>query len=223
MASHERTLPRCARTLLAITRPLAILALALTLTVPLASAYTPLSDSFLRAIPSGHEDLDPATGGLLAPILTPRVPGTAEHARVQEHFVSFFRAQLPAWTVEWQNSTAVTPVSGGAEVPFRNIIFRREPPWVRPGQANLLTLVAHYDSKLRPEGFVGATDSAAPCAVLMHVARTLDQYLTMMHYEISALGQGGATEADMGVQVLLLDGEEAFVQWTATDSLYGAR
>ena len=28
---------------------------------------------------------------------------------------------------------------------------------------------------------------------------------------------------DVGVQILLLDGEEAFVSWTATDSLYGAR
>jgi glutaminyl-peptide cyclotransferase len=30
-------------------------------------------------------------------------------------------------------------------------------------------------------------------------------------------------EMDMGIQILLLDGEEAFQSWTDTDSLYGAR
>jgi hypothetical protein len=34
---------------------------------------------------------------------------------------------------------------------------------------------------------------------------------------------GGGLEEEKGVQILLLDGEEAFVQWTSTDSLYGAR
>jgi len=28
-------------------------------------------------------------------------------------------------------------------------------------------LAAHYDSKLTPEGFLGATDSAVPCAMLL--------------------------------------------------------
>jgi hypothetical protein len=28
---------------------------------------------------------------------------------------------------------------------------------------------------------------------------------------------------DMGVQIILLDGEEAFQSWTATDSCYGSR
>jgi glutaminyl-peptide cyclotransferase len=211
--------------LLSPRRRLAALAAALlaALTPPLAGAYTPLSDSFLRAIPSGADALDPATGALLAPLLTPRVPGTPEHARVQDHLASFFRNELPRWDVEWQNSSATTPVSGDKAVPFRNLVVRREPPWVAPGQSNLLTLVAHYDSKLKPDGFIGATDSAVPCAVLMHVARELDARLTRMHGEMDALGEGGTTEMDMGVQILFLDGEEAFVRWTATDSLYGSR
>lgn len=137
--------------------------------------------------------------------------------------MTFFQTHLPSWTVEWQNSTSTTPLSNGKEVPFRNLIFKREPPWVKTGQSNLLTLVAHYDSKLKPDGFIGAIDSAAPCAILMHTARTLDQYLTQMHEQMSALGEAGSAEADMGVQILLLDGEEAFVSWTATDSLYGSR
>lgn len=189
-----------------------------------AAAYTPLSDSFLRAVPSPGDDFDIHNGALLAPILIPRVPGTPGSLKVQQHFVDFFQRELPKWEVEWQNSTARTPATGSSDVPFNNIVFRREPPWTSPGQANILTLVAHFDSKMAPEGFIGATDSAAPCAMLMHVARSIDQYLTQMHDEMVGLDELGGTPAmDMGVQILLLDGEEAFVSWTDTDSLYGAR
>lgn len=186
-------------------------------------AYKPLSDSFLRAIPSPGQDIDPQNGAHLAPILIPRVPGTPGQEKVQHHFVNFFQTELPKWTMEWQNSTSRTPISGGTELPFANLIFRREPPWVKPGQSNLLTLVAHYDSKYQPEGFIGATDSAAPCAMLMYVAKVIDGYVQKMYDEMQELGEGGTVEMDMGVQILLLDGEEAFDQWTDEDSLYGSR
>jgi len=87
----------------------------------------------------------------------------------------------------------------------------------------LLTLVAHYDSKLHPDGFIGATDSAAPCAMLMYVARVLDPHITRMYEEMSALGEGGDVDMDMGIQIVFLDGEEAFETWSDSDSLYGAR
>ncbi|KAI3391361.1 hypothetical protein diail_7470 [Diaporthe ilicicola] len=198
--------------------------LALFLLFMTAVAYSPLSDSFLRAVPGPGDDFDIHNGALLAPILIPRVPGTPGSLKVQQHFVDFFQKELPRWTIEWQNSTATTPATGSRDVPFNNIIFKREPPWTKTGQANILTLVAHFDSKLTPEGFIGATDSAAPCAMLMHVARSIDKYLTQMYDEMVALGElGGSPAMDMGVQILLLDGEEAFVSWTDTDSLYGAR
>jgi glutaminyl-peptide cyclotransferase len=186
-------------------------------------AYKPLSDSFLRAIPSPGEDIDPRNGSLLAPILIPRVPGTPGQTMTQNHFVTYFQTQLPKWSMEWQNSTSRTPVSGGAQLPFANLIFKREPPWVKPGQTNFLTLVAHYDSKYQPEGFIGATDSAAPCAMMMFVAKVLDGYVQRMYDEMQELEEGGTVEMDMGVQILFLDGEEAFEKWTDTDSLYGAR
>ncbi|KAI3335658.1 peptidase family M28 [Ustulina deusta] len=188
-----------------------------------AFAYTALSDHFLQLVPSGGDDFDIDSGKLLAPILIPRVPGTPGQAAAQEHFVNFFRNELPSWSIEWFNSTGKTPVTGDREIPFQNLLFKREPPWVKEGQSNLLTLVAHYDSKITPDGFIGATDSAVPCAILMHVARIIDPFVTQMHDEMSALGEGGTVPMDMGVQILLLDGEEAFLQWTATDSLYGAR
>ncbi|KAI1169746.1 peptidase family M28 [Nemania sp. FL0916] len=186
-------------------------------------AYTALSDDFLKLVPSGGDDFDIDNGKLLAPILIPRVPGTPGQAAAQEHFVNFFREALPSWSVAWFNSTGKTPVTGDRQIPFQNLLFKREPPWVQEGQSNLLTLVAHYDSKITPEGFIGATDSAAPCAMLMHVARSIDHFLTQRHDKMDALGAGGTVPADMGIQILLLDGEEAFKDWSATDSLYGAR
>lgn len=186
-------------------------------------AYKPLSDSFLKAIPAPGDLFDHEHGDLLAPILIPRVPGTPGQTTTQQHFVSYFQRELPKWDISWQNSTATTPTSGGKDLPFQNLIFKREPPWVKPGQSNLLTLVAHYDSKITPKGFIGATDSAAPCAMLMWVAKVVDQHVQRMYDEMQALEEGGTVEMDMGIQILLLDGEEAFQTWSDTDSLYGAR
>ena len=36
-----------------------------------------------------------------------------------------------------------------------------------------LVVSAHYDSKINPEGFIGAIDSAAPCAMLLSKIYTL--------------------------------------------------
>ncbi len=202
-----------------------LLAWALCYLAATVAGYIELSDGFLKILPSPRDDdFDIHSGKMLAPILIPRVPGTPGQAKVQEHLVSWFQRELPKWTMEWQNSTSTTPATGNRQIPFGNIIFKREPPWTAPGHANLLTLVAHYDSKMKPDGFIGATDSAAPVAMLLHVAKTIDKYLTQMYDEMIALGEsGGMPATDMGVQILLLDGEEAFVSWSDTDSLYGAR
>ncbi|KAI6366722.1 hypothetical protein MCOR25_005088 [Pyricularia grisea] len=194
------------------------------LLTPLAAAYEQLSDNSLKDIPGAGDDFDISTGQLLAPILIPRVPGTPGSQKVQDHFVNFFARQLPDWSIIWHNTTAKTPATGDEDVPFRNIIFRRDPPWAAEGDVSRLTLVAHYDSLFRPEGFIGATDSAAPCALLMHVARSIDGGLTKKWSEMTARGEtGGGLEEEKGVQIILLDGEEAWVSWTETDSLYGAR
>ncbi|KAK3336148.1 peptidase family M28-domain-containing protein [Cercophora scortea] len=191
-----------------------------------ALAYTPLSDDSLRRIPPGAAaDFDIATGALLAPILTPRVPGTAGSRKARQHFVDFFATQLRGdWTLEWHNSTATTPATGDVQVPFSSLIFRRDPPWATPGDVGRLTLAAHYDSLYRPEGFVGAVDSAAPCAVLMHVARSVDRALTDKWAAMLAAGTAGdGLDEEKGVQIVFLDGEEAWVSWSDSDSLYGSR
>ncbi|KAL7620378.1 hypothetical protein AAE478_009373 [Parahypoxylon ruwenzoriense] len=187
-------------------------------------AYEELSDDALHNIPSGGHDFDIKSGPLLSPILIPRVPGTPGSLAVQHHFVDFFSRQLPKWRIEWHNSTATTPATGDTDVPFVNIILTRDPPWAQVGDVSRLTLVAHYDSLYRPEGFIGATDSAAPCALLMHVAHSIDDALTKKWEAMEASGDAGlGLDDEKGVQILLLDGEEAWVSWTDTDSLYGSR
>ncbi len=194
-------------------------------------AYTPLSDASLRNLTPPQKDIsssqnpdpdfDPLHGSLLAPILQPRVPGTQGHAAVQSHFASFIRTHLhPSWRLEWHNTTATTPATGARQVPFANLVLRRDPPGAAVGDVARLTLAAHYDSLYRPEGFVGAVDSAVPCAVLLFVVRAVDAALTRRWEEG---GGGEGLEEEKGVQILLLDGEEAWVQWSEGDSLYGSR
>ena len=186
-------------------------------------AYTSLSEDSLLSLPAPAHDFDINDGSILAPILRPRVPGTEGSQAVLFHFVNYFAANLPRWKLTFQNSSSTTPVSGGAQVPFTNLIATRDPPWVdHEGEVGRLALVAHYDSKLTPDGFIGATDSAAPCAMLLHAARSIDQALTKKWEAEGAAGNDGL-DVHKGVQIILLDGEEAFQTWTSTDSLYGAR
>ncbi|CAM4619431.1 unnamed protein product [Lepidochelys kempii] len=60
--------------------------------------------------------------------------------------------------------------------------------------------------------FLGATDSAVPCAILLELATALDVEL------LKAKEQG----SEVTLQLLFLDGEEAFREWSERDSLYGA-
>ncbi|KAL1983412.1 hypothetical protein VTN96DRAFT_10394 [Rasamsonia emersonii] len=188
------------------------------------AAYEAVSDATLKLLPRPNGDFDIHNGAILAPILRPRVPGTPGSTAVLNHFVDFFRTNLPDWKIEFQNSTSKTPVTGNKEVPFVNFIASRDPPWASVGDVERLTLVAHYDSKYEPEGFIGAIDSAAPCAMIMHAVRSIDAALTRKWGAMEAEGQRDTSlDASTGIQVIFLDGEEAFKKWTATDSLYGSR
>lgn len=187
------------------------------------AAYTTLSDENLKNLPKPGNDFHIQDGALLAPILIPRVPGTENIKKVQQHFVDFLGKTLPNWRLEFQNSTSTTPTSNGKEIPFVNIIATRDPPWSQPGDVRRLALVAHYDSLQTPEDFIGAVDSAAPCAMLLHAIRSIDEALTKKWGAMEAEGAGAGLEEAYGIQLLLLDGEEAFLSWTDTDSLYGAR
>lgn len=205
-----------------------ILVLLLYIFFSVSRAYTTLSNETLLALPPPGNDFDIRNGALLAPILQPRVPGTPGSTAVLNHLANFFRTTLPEWKLEFQNSTSTTPATGNQQIPFVNLIATRDPPWTEPGEVGRLTLVAHYDSKLTPTGFIGATDSAAPCAMLLHAARSVDRALTQKWAGMAASGAGagdgfGDVDEHQGLQIIFLDGEEAFASWTDTDSIYGAR
>lgn len=189
---------------------------------PLAIGYSTVSDDTLKSFPRPGDEFDIKKGAILAPILRTRVSGTEGNAAVRQHFVDFFKRELPEWKVELHNSSSTTPTSNGEKIPFVNVIATRDPPNSRIGDVGRLALVAHYDSKLTPAGFIGATDSAAPCAMILHAARTLDKALTKKWESMAADGTA-ELEEQKGVQILLLDGEEAFLSWTHADSLYGSR
>ena len=122
----------------------------------LVSSYAKLSNAKLEGIPEAGDDFHIKEGALLAPILVPRVPGTPGSDAVLHHLVNFFRRSLPEWKLEFQNSSATTPTSGGQKVPFRNLIAFRDPPGAQPGSVGRLTMVAHYDSLATVEGFVSS-------------------------------------------------------------------
>lgn len=83
--------------------------------------------------------------------------------------------------------------------------------------------------------FIGATDSAVPVSILCSVASALTPLLRERHDrvaaaaakgEVPALGTDGFDEAEAArttLQIVLFDGEEAYKDWSDTDSTYGSR
>lgn len=73
--------------------------------------------------------------------------------------------------------------------------------------------------------FLGATDSAMPCAMMLDLAETLNPFLDKRKERSN---QDDDDDDDDGVggvtlQFVFFDGEEAFKEWSDTDSIYGAR
>ncbi|CAG5123626.1 unnamed protein product [Candidula unifasciata] len=142
---------------------------------------------------------------LLRPLVVERVSGTAGNKAVQEHIKSY----LSNWHVETDTFNDTTPY-GVKE--FTNIIATFD-----PSKSTKIVLACHFDSKYFPRGkFVAASDSAVPCGVLLETARQLQCLLEKGPKEKSSA-------SDLTLQLLFLDGEEAFKDWTATDSIYGSR
>ncbi|XP_050724699.1 glutaminyl-peptide cyclotransferase-like [Eriocheir sinensis] len=161
-----------------------------------------LSDQQLGAI-ARQEDMQHFRK-VLAPILVPRVVGTPGHERVRQHLVESMREL--GWTVEEDSFDDDTPIGRRT---FTNVVATLDPKAPRR-----LVLACHYDSKLVREGqFIGATDSAVPCAMMLNLAWVMKDSLKLQ----------ARTQSDLTLQFIFFDGEEAFRQWSKTDSIYGAR
>jgi len=144
----------------------------------------------------------------LDPILVPRVVGTPNHAKVRQYIID--QMATLGWNIETDQFTSNTPV-GRKE--FTNVIATLDPKANRR-----LVLACHYDSKFdskkQVQTFIGATDSAVPCAMMISLARD-------MAPKLDKLKENGK---DVTLQLLFLDGEEAFINWDRRrDAIYGSR
>jgi len=161
-----------------------------------------------------NSNLNIADGALLTPLLVERVVGTESHKKVQEFILNHYTSLN--WDVEKDTFVANTPYG---EKTFTNYIFTKNPKAERR-----LVLAAHYDSKyFENVKFIGATDSSVPCAILMDIAENLNFALENQEKKIlKEKGEEGIKKSTT-LQMIFFDGEEAFKDWTNTDSIYGAR
>lgn len=126
-----------------------------------------------------------------------RPPGSAAHAKLEQ----FILSKLKGVNVEQDKFTAQTPAG---KFPINNIIAKF------PGKKDGIIVVAgHYDTNYPlPKTYVGANDGGSSTALLLALADELRE---------------GKVRDGYSVWLVWTDGEEAFVKWTATDSLYGTR
>jgi len=136
-------------------------------------------------------------------ILIPRPVGSQGHREVRQYITSTMRGL--GWDVETPTFTDSTPIGNKQ---FTNIIATLDSSAPRR-----LVVACHYDTLIKPEGFLGATDSAVPCAMMLNIAATLKRNLAELKSQ----------NPDLTLQFIFFDGEEAFVRWTSTDSIYGSR
>lgn len=127
----------------------------------------------------------------------PRVAGTPANARTRAYIIKTL-AGFGIKAVE-QPFEASTPVG---RVKMANVIATL--PGDRPER---IVLASHFDTKLFKEfRFVGASDGGSSTAALIELGRVLKD-----------------KPRPFTIELLFLDGEEAFVEWTGTDHTYGSR
>lgn len=141
---------------------------------------------------------------VLDEILIPRVVGTPGHAKVRDYIVRTLQGLN--WKIELDSFVDTTPNFG--QLTFHNIIAT-----LNPQAERFIVLACHYDSKYFANiEFLGATDSAVPCAMMINIAHVMSSYLDK-----------NRQNNDVSLKLLFFDGEEAFETWGPKDSIYGAR
>lgn len=83
------------------------------------------------------------------------------------------------WTVELDEFEASTPKG---IYNMTNVVAT-----LNPLADRYIVVACHYDSKLMKFKFVGATDSAVPCAMMMYMAKSLKQRLEAFKNSVSLL------------------------------------
>ncbi|XP_052661316.1 glutaminyl-peptide cyclotransferase isoform X2 [Harpia harpyja] len=149
----------------------------------------------------------------LHPILIERYSGSPGNYVVRQHIKHRLQRLQAGWEIEEDTFQRYTPY--GYQT-FSNIIST-----LNPSAKRHLVLACHYDSKFfgqqwQERVFVGATDSAVPCAMILELARALDNKLQLIK-------TSSTSRPDLSLQLIFFDGEEAFVRWSPSDSLYGSQ
>jgi Zn-dependent M28 family amino/carboxypeptidase len=115
---------------------------------------------------------------------------------------AYITAQLNGFGIKTseQPFEAVTPLGA---VKMANIIGT-----IAGKSADRIILGSHFDTKLyRDVRFVGASDGASSTAALIELGRVLKM----------------RKDLPFTIELLFLDGEEAVLEWSASDSTYGSR
>ncbi|GHJ85465.1 hypothetical protein NliqN6_1867 [Naganishia liquefaciens] len=181
-----------------------------------------LDDALLSRV--ARADPQPWTSvneGHLGSMLVPRPAGSDGNAAVREYIRGVF--ERLGWHVEQDTFTGKTPEG---DIEFTNLIATYDPEAERK-----VVLAAHHDSKWFPHPpeseFIGATDSAAPCAMLLDLAEFITPALDARRERLEEHDDDEDDDerdaARTTLQMVFFDGEEAFHDWTATDSIYGSR
>jgi len=125
----------------------------------------------------------------------PRPPDSPANHKLQAYIVSQLR--LAGCQITEDRFTAQAPQG---PVPMKNILCRF------PGRSGkAIVYSGHFDTKTLPQ-FVGANDAGSSTGFLLEMASVL----------------AGAPRKD-DVYLVFFDGEEAYGEWTDTNSLYGSR
>ncbi len=127
----------------------------------------------------------------------PRPLGSAGHQKAED----FIHAHLQGVTVEDDAFTAQT--AAGA-FPVRNIIAKL------PGKKDgIIVLAGHYDTNLplKDKNYVGANDGGSDVGLMLAIAEQFK----------------GQTLDGYSLWLLFTDAEEATIEWTDADSVYGAK
>ncbi|MDB4711349.1 M28 family peptidase [Verrucomicrobiales bacterium] len=137
----------------------------------------------------------------------PRIPGTQaiENARLylEEKLQEFgwvtvrqsFNDDTPNGSIKFINLRARFPTVSAKDIEWKN-------------GGDVILVCSHYDTKLvKGVEFIGANDGGSSTGVLVELARLF----------------ASKPELARKVELVFFDGEEAFVDFTPTDGLYGSR
>ncbi|HEV2198222.1 MAG TPA: M28 family peptidase [Bryobacteraceae bacterium] len=132
----------------------------------------------------------------------PRPAGSEANRALQNYILAQLKTRGCQITED-----AFTATTLNGPVAMKNIIAKF-PGKGRPGApAQAIAVTGHFDTKFFPgRKFVGASDGGSSTGLLLEFARAL----------------AGEPRID-DVYLVFFDGEEAFGEWTETDSVYGSR